>query len=387
MLISGGVKRRRLTGTGRPRDEERAGRAQEDLRQLRLHVVGQAEIRERRDLLRLVDETHDDRLALDRRQDRDADVHHAPGSLRIQCDAAVLRLAALGDVELRQNLEARRHPRRETLRDALHLVQHAVDAQPDDERVVLRLPVDVRGAVLGGLEDHRVDEADERRVRDAVVGFEVVGLVDLFLVGGLLLFEDGARAECFGGTDDAADLRLDVVARRNGELDGEPRRDAQFVDPVDVAGVCDRDAQGRRVHRERDRADALEHVQRHLLSRLRVDTGIGQVDERQLVAGGERPGDPLARCDPLVDERLCDRPVRTRAAARERQLVLGDEPGRGEQVGDELGGGVHARRVGTAEPAAGGGRGLLLALRRDGTELEIVGHIPRSRYRQKVPGP
>ena len=26
-------------------------------------------------------------------------------------------------------------------------------------------------------------------------------------------------------------------------------------------------------------------------------------------------------------------------------------------------------------------------LLRDGTELEIVGHIPRSRYRQKTPGP
>jgi hypothetical protein len=61
----------------------------------------------------------------------------------IQRDAAVLRLAALGDVELREHLQARGHPGHHPLRDALHLVQHAVDAEPDDERVLLRLEVHV----------------------------------------------------------------------------------------------------------------------------------------------------------------------------------------------------------------------------------------------------
>ena len=102
------VERRRLTGAGRPRDEERAGRAADDLLELRAHVVGEAELLERRRLLRLVEEAHDDRLALDRRQGRDADVEHAAGGGRVQRDAAVLRLAALGDVELREHLQARR---------------------------------------------------------------------------------------------------------------------------------------------------------------------------------------------------------------------------------------------------------------------------------------
>jgi hypothetical protein len=62
-------------------------------------------------------------------------------------------------------------------------VQHAVDAEPDDERVLLRLEVDVAGPVLGRLEDDRVDEADERRVGDAVVDLEVVALL-LFLLEG-----------------------------------------------------------------------------------------------------------------------------------------------------------------------------------------------------------
>src|SRR5207247_6344990 len=56
-----GVQRRRLTRAGGPRHEDRAGRPADDLRDLRAHVLGEAEIRERRRLLRLVEETHDDR--------------------------------------------------------------------------------------------------------------------------------------------------------------------------------------------------------------------------------------------------------------------------------------------------------------------------------------
>ena len=67
------------------------------------------------------------------------------------------------------------------LRDPLHLLQHAVDPEPDDERVLLRLEVDVAGPVLGRLEDHRVDEPDERRVGDPVVDLEVVAVFLLLL--------------------------------------------------------------------------------------------------------------------------------------------------------------------------------------------------------------
>ena len=52
-------------------------------------------------------------------------------------------------------------------------------AEADDERVLLGLEVDVAGALLGGLEDDRVDEPDERRVRDAVVDLEVVDFLVL----------------------------------------------------------------------------------------------------------------------------------------------------------------------------------------------------------------
>ena len=56
-------------------------------------------------------------------------------------------------------------------------MQHAVDPEADGKRVLLRFEVDIAGAVFGRLEDDRVDEAHERRVRDPVVRFEIVTFI------------------------------------------------------------------------------------------------------------------------------------------------------------------------------------------------------------------
>ena len=64
-------------------------------------------------------------------------------------------------------------------------VEDAVDAVAHDQVVLLRLDVDVARAVLGRFEDHRVDEPDERRVREAVVGLEVVVLLRFGLDGAI----------------------------------------------------------------------------------------------------------------------------------------------------------------------------------------------------------
>ena len=77
----------------------------------RAHRVREPELQHRRRLAGLVEEAHDDLLALDGRERRDADVERAPDGGGRQRDPAVLRLPPLGDVELRQHLEARRSRR------------------------------------------------------------------------------------------------------------------------------------------------------------------------------------------------------------------------------------------------------------------------------------
>src|SRR5262245_24695616 len=79
----------------------------------------------------LVEDSENRLLAEDRRQGRDAEVDLAV--VVAELDAAVLRQAALRDVEIRHDLDAREDRRLEPLRWRQHLVQDAVHAEPDAE--------------------------------------------------------------------------------------------------------------------------------------------------------------------------------------------------------------------------------------------------------------
>src|SRR5579885_1903620 len=95
------------------------------------------------------------------------------------------------------------------------------------------------------------------------------------------------------------------------EDDVETGRELQLVETAHVLRLRDRDLDRLAVARERDRAHALEHGERDQLGRARVDTGDREVDEREVVLLGERPGDAQRAREALLDER-----VRERAAAR-----------------------------------------------------------------------
>ena len=216
-----------------------------------------------------------------------------PAAAAFERDPPVLRLAPLGDVELREHLEAGRHAGGQPLRNVVGNVEDAVDPVADDEIVLLRLDVDVARPVLGGLEDHRVDEADERRVGDAVVGLEVVDVLLVFLRAGDLLGD--RRVHRLGRAREAAQLGEDVALRRDVELHRQARREPQLVEPAHVLRVGDRHLEPAAVRGEGDRDDAVEHRQRDHLHRLGVDAGNGEVDERQVVLLGERPRDERPR--------------------------------------------------------------------------------------------
>ena len=237
-----------------------------------------------------------------------------PTAERRERDAAVLRLAALGDVELREHLQARRDAGGHLLRDALHLAEHAVDAEADDERVLLRLEVDVGGVLLGGLEDQRVDEPDERPVGDAVVGLEVVAVR---LVDGLVHVDGDDGADRLGGAHEPLELGEDVVARRDAELERVLRREPELVDRVQVPRVGDRDLEHVVLDRVRDRDGALERLHGDQLRGVDGDADGREVDDREVVAHGEHARDPVGGRDALVDERLRDRRA-ARRCARER---------------------------------------------------------------------
>jgi len=93
-----------------------------------------------------------------------------------------------------------------------------------------------------------------------------------------------------------------------------------------------------------------------VLRRCLVNAGQPEVDQRQAVARREDPGDALARCNALLDERSGERARLLGAAARECELVGRDEFRRREQVDDELDGVARAEAL--ARERHGGTHGL-----------------------------
>ena len=87
-------------------------------------------------------------FAVLRRHGGDADVEF--GARDAHARGAVLRQAALGDVEAGQNLDARDQRRRQHAGGRRHGAQQAVDAHAHDEPGAERLDVDVGRAQLHG---------------------------------------------------------------------------------------------------------------------------------------------------------------------------------------------------------------------------------------------
>ncbi len=117
----------------------------------------------------LVEQAQHDTLAAPGRNRRHAHVDRASGDA--QADAAVLRQARLGDVELGHDLDAADHRAGDRLLRRQHFAQHAVDAKAHDEAILVRLDMDVGRAFLDRFGQQRVDQADDRRV---VLAFEQV---------------------------------------------------------------------------------------------------------------------------------------------------------------------------------------------------------------------
>ena len=79
-----------------------------------------------------------------------------------QADAAVLGQAALGDVQVGHDLDARGDGEGQVARRRHHLVEHAVGTDADLELVLERLEVQVAGVVLDGQQQDHVQQLADR---------------------------------------------------------------------------------------------------------------------------------------------------------------------------------------------------------------------------------
>ena len=157
-----GVERGRLARSGRSRDEHDAVGLVDEHVHLRPVVVAQADAIERQLHVAPVEHTHHDALAVHGGEHGDAEIDRIP--VDVHLDAAVLGQAALGDVELRQHLDARDDGHRQLLGRRREFIQHAIDAVAHPELVLERLHVDVAGLVPDRIHQVPVDQTHDRVV-------------------------------------------------------------------------------------------------------------------------------------------------------------------------------------------------------------------------------
>ena len=149
---------------------------------------------------------------MDGGHDGDAEIDQAV--LVADAETAVLRDAALGDIEFAHDLDARNDGGVPVLRDGRHgVVQHAVDAVLDGDFLVARFDVNIAGAPFERVEDGGIDQLDDRRD----VGIDRGKLVDGERFVGVVFVADDIEREAFGDFFEHA-LRLLGLLEQVGDL-------------------------------------------------------------------------------------------------------------------------------------------------------------------------
>ena len=160
--VQTGIQRGRLAGAGRAGDEKDAVGHADDALHDRLVITEEAELGQAEREAFLVENTHDDGLAVGGRQGGNTQVDLLAGGGDL--NAAVLRDAFLGDGDVGHDLQARDHGELQALGRAVHLDQNTVDAVTDAEPFFERLKMDVRRPTGNRLKDDLVNELDDGRV-------------------------------------------------------------------------------------------------------------------------------------------------------------------------------------------------------------------------------
>jgi hypothetical protein len=212
------------------------------------------------------------------------------------------------------------------------LVEHAVDAEPHAEALLVRLEMDVRGVLLDRIRHDDVDELDDGGVLGGrlealnvdVLGFledlEVLRLRLRHLVHDLLEL-DGVR-----GAVVLVDRLLDRDLRGHDGLDVVPGHELDVVHREDVRRVDHGDGQGGPGSADRHDQIFLRDLRRDQLDDRFVDLDRQEIDRGDAVLLREELGDVVFLDDPQLDE------VETDLAAvdflvfeRLGELLLGDQ--------------------------------------------------------------
>ncbi len=191
---------------------------------------------------RAVQQTHHDAFAVKRGQRGNAEVDFA--AQRFDLDAAVLRQAALGDIQLRHQLHARNDGGFHLARRRILTDQHAVDAIADAKIFFERLNVNIAGALFDRQADHGVDHANDGRFAGHVA--------QMFQIFGIAAGRDQFGFGFFGLTVEAIDRVQNFLLPGDARANGEPGAGRHGGTRFEIQRIG---------HRQRDRMIVKRHWQ------------------------------------------------------------------------------------------------------------------------------
>ena len=304
-LVERGIQGRRLARAGRSADEHHAEGQLHQLLVRFQRLRPETQLRQRAESERLVQQPQHGHLAVDRGCRGDTHVQLSVGVAHRYL--AVLGAARLGDVHPRDDLDARDERRVDGDGQGHDVVQDAVDPEPDADLVLLRLDVDVRGAVTSGLPDEQVDGAHDGRLSDGFGGCLVACLGGRS--GGHGLDAPELRSDVATDPVVAVDRLVDVPVHGQGGFHRLAEGCADLVDLLQVTGVGHRDMDGPLAHPDRDHTELAADPLGHHLDRFFLDLLPLQVDEGDTQEQA-RGNDQLLGIDhPLVVDDLKRRAV------------------------------------------------------------------------------
>ena len=202
-------------------------------------------------------------------------------------EAAVLRDATLGNVQITQHFDAREHRGMPFLGNGLHgVLQHPVDAVFDGDFRVARFDMNVTGAALERGEYDGFHEA-HNRARGAIAGQAVAGN-SLFA---LVFFLGSLKSESFGRLLEHA-LRLlgalqnvaDLAGSSNANQELLAEKEGQLVAHLHLAGIGRGNGQNIVLHFQGHEVVTEHQVGRDGTKQFRVDALLAEINEGEAVS-------------------------------------------------------------------------------------------------------
>ena len=214
------------------------------------------------------------------------------------------------------------------LRNLQGLVQPPVDTKADPHAAFGRLDVDIAGALLDGVVDNVVDQADHGRLPGDLLDVADVldGLFDQRDVGGVRVFDDVVDHEDLG-IGQRGDHPPNVFVTGGDDLDLHLRAAADFVDQEQVGGFGDGDREQTANDKQRQHQILLDVVAREHVDDLGVEQAGVELGVRDDVFGGQALDDLILVAILQIDDDFTQEPaagVVLLFLQRVEQLLLGD---------------------------------------------------------------